>query len=61
MSFSTKARLHVCSLGRIGEFVEAHCEVMRVTRSLIFMRSTLMVGDRLVAMASGVWKILERG
>jgi uncharacterized protein (TIGR00369 family) len=45
---------------RIGEFVEAHCEVMRVTRSIIFMRSTLMVGDRLVAMASGVWKILEK-
>jgi hypothetical protein len=25
------------------------------------MRSTLKVGDRVVASASGVWKILERG
>ncbi len=24
---------------RLGEFVEAHCEVVRLTRSIIFMRS----------------------
>lgn len=46
---------------KIGEFVESHCEVVRITRSIIFMRSTLKVGDRVVASASGVWKILERG
>jgi hypothetical protein len=33
---------------------------MRITRSIIFMRSMLKVGDRSVASASGVWKILER-
>jgi uncharacterized protein (TIGR00369 family) len=46
---------------QIGDFVESHCEIVRITRSIIFMRSTLKVGDRVVAMASGVWKILERG
>ena len=46
---------------QIGDFVEAHCEVVRITRSIIFMRSMLKVGDRTVAMSSGVWKILERG
>jgi len=46
---------------RIGEFVESHCEVVRITRSIIFMRSTLKVGNRVVAAASGVWKILQRG
>jgi uncharacterized protein (TIGR00369 family) len=45
---------------KIGEFVESHCEVVRITRSIIFMRSILKVGDRIVASASGVWKILER-
>jgi uncharacterized protein (TIGR00369 family) len=45
---------------KIGEFVEAHCDVVRITRSIIFVRSTLKVGDRIVAAASGVWKILER-
>lgn len=41
-----------------GEFVEARCEVVRTTRSLVFMRSTCMAGDRVVATASGIWKVL---
>src|SRR5579864_8836194 len=45
---------------KIDEFVESHCEVVRITRSIIFMRSMLKVGDRIVASASGVWKILEK-
>jgi uncharacterized protein (TIGR00369 family) len=45
---------------QLGEFVEAHCEVVRITRSIIFMRAMLKVGDRTVATASGVWKILKR-
>jgi uncharacterized protein (TIGR00369 family) len=46
---------------QLGEFVEAHCEVVRLTRSIIFMRATMLVGARTVAMASGVWKILGAG
>jgi uncharacterized protein (TIGR00369 family) len=42
---------------RLGEFAEAHCEVVRMTRSIIFMRATLLVGTRVVGTASGVWKI----
>ncbi len=45
---------------QIGDFVESHCEIVRITRSIIFMRSTLKVGDRVVATASGVWKILAK-
>ncbi len=41
-----------------GEFVEAHCEVTLQTRSLIFLRCTLRVGDRAVTASSGVWKVL---
>ena len=46
---------------KIGEFVESHCDVVRITRSIIFIRSTLKVGERIVASGSGVWKILQRG
>jgi uncharacterized protein (TIGR00369 family) len=46
---------------QIGDFVESHCDVVRITRSIIFIRSTLKVDERIVASASGVWKILERG
>ncbi len=43
-----------------GEFVEVVCEVVRSTRSLVFMRSTCLVGDRVVATASGIWKVLSK-
>jgi uncharacterized protein (TIGR00369 family) len=42
---------------RLHEFAEAHCEVVRLTRSIIFMRSKVLVGDRVIAIASGVWKV----
>jgi acyl-coenzyme A thioesterase PaaI-like protein len=45
----------------IGDFVEAHCEIVRKTRSLLFMASQLKVGERIVATASGIWKILGEG
>ena len=44
---------------RMGEFASMVPKVMRMTRSLVFMRGTLMVGDRPTGSANGVWKILE--
>ena len=46
---------------RLGEFVEAQCEVVRATRSIVFMRAKMVVGTRIVATASGIWKILAEG
>lgn len=43
-----------------GEFVEARCEVVKATRSLIFMRSTCFVGGRTIAAASGIWKAVGK-
>jgi acyl-coenzyme A thioesterase PaaI-like protein len=43
---------------KIGDFVEAHCDVMRKTRSILFVESKLKVGTRIVATGSGIWKIL---
>jgi uncharacterized protein (TIGR00369 family) len=43
---------------KIGDFVEAHCEVVRETRSVLFIETRLKVGDRIVATGSGIWKIL---
>ncbi|NND49529.1 MAG: PaaI family thioesterase [Rhizobiales bacterium] len=43
---------------QIGEFVESTQEVVRKTRSVIFVRGTLMVGPRVIATADGIWKIL---
>jgi acyl-coenzyme A thioesterase PaaI-like protein len=43
----------------VGEFVEMNCEVVRQTRSVVFMRGTLRVGSRVVATADGIWKLLS--
>ena len=50
--------VHFIDAVQIGEFVEAKCEVVRRTRSLIFMQGELMVGERTVATAKGIWKAL---
>lgn len=40
-----------------GEFVEARCRVARETKSLLFMAGEIVVGERPVAQATGIWKI----
>ncbi len=50
--------VHFVDAVQIGEWVEAHCKVVRRTRSLIFMTADLMVGARVVGTANGVWKTL---
>lgn len=43
---------------RLGELVEVHPEVARITRQVVFMQANMFVGPRLVVTASGIWKIL---
>ena len=50
--------MHFLDAARIGEFIEAKCKVVRRTRALVFMEAELIVGDRIVAAAKGVWKTL---
>ena len=52
--------VHFIDAVQVGEFVEAKCKVVRRTRSLIFMAGELVVGDRVVATANGVWKTLGK-
>ena len=44
---------------QIGEIVLARPEMVRATKTVVFMRSTFTVGDRTVANAQGVWKLLR--
>jgi acyl-coenzyme A thioesterase PaaI-like protein len=52
--------MHFIDAVQIGEFVEAKCRVVRRTRALVFMAAELVVGERLVAAANGVWKTLGK-
>lgn len=46
--------------GRMGDWITAHSFVVKRTGSMVFMRGEVRDGDRLVATADGVWKILRR-
>lgn len=50
--------IQLADSARLGEFVEAHCEVVRATRAVMFMQARLVVGKRTVGTANGIWKIL---
>jgi len=44
---------------KLGEFAFVRSETVKATRSLIFLRGTMTVDDRVIATADGVWKILN--
>jgi acyl-coenzyme A thioesterase PaaI-like protein len=44
-------------VARVGEFVEVRAEIIRSTRSLVFIRGTLLCAERVIATADGLWKI----
>src|SRR3954464_8137771 len=52
--------VHFIDAVQVGEFVECKATVVRRTRSIIFMSGELVVGDRVVATAKGVWKTLGK-
>ncbi len=43
---------------KLGEFVVGRAEVLRTTRSVVFVRGLVSVGDKTVVHADGIWKIL---
>lgn len=50
---------HFLEVGKIGEILISRPRVVRTTRSLIFMSTEIMVDDRCIAMANGVFKLLK--
>jgi uncharacterized protein (TIGR00369 family) len=49
---------HFVSPVHVGEFVRAKCQVVRRTRSLLFMSGICQVGPRVVLTATGIWKLV---
>jgi acyl-coenzyme A thioesterase PaaI-like protein len=50
---------HFVDGAKIGEILLSKPRVVRSTRSLIFTTAEVTAGDRCIAMASGVFKILK--
>ena len=51
--------VHFVEAGKIGEVLISRPHVVRSTRSLIFITTEVTVDKRVIAMASGVFKILK--
>jgi uncharacterized protein (TIGR00369 family) len=51
--------VHFVAPARLGDFVEAHSEVVKATRSLVFVRGRFSVGRTVIGEADGIWKILD--
>jgi acyl-coenzyme A thioesterase PaaI-like protein len=47
-------------VGRLGDWIEIRPQVVKRTGSLVFLRGDVREGNRLLASADGVWKILRR-
>lgn len=43
---------------QLHEFAEVQVEIVRATRSLVFLRGVMLANERMIATADGVWKIL---
>ena len=50
---------HFVESGKIGEILTSKPRVVRSTRTLIFVSTEVTVGERCIAMANGVFKILK--
>ena len=51
--------VHFVEAGKIGETLISRPRVVRATRSLVFLSTEVTVDKRVIAMASGVFKILR--
>lgn len=51
--------VHFVDAAQVGEFLESRARVVCVTRYLAFVEGEVTVGDRVVATAKGIWKILK--
>ncbi|WP_370309074.1 PaaI family thioesterase [Sinimarinibacterium flocculans] len=56
---TAQLQLHFVAGGRTGEFITCTPELVRRSRQLIFMRGLLCAGERTLASADGIWKVLD--
>lgn len=57
---TAQLQTYFVSAARVGEFVTCSPEVVRRTAQMVFIRGLVCVGDRTVASADGIWKVLEQ-
>jgi acyl-coenzyme A thioesterase PaaI-like protein len=56
---TVQLQIHFIAVARMGEFVTCRPEIIRRSAPLVFMRGLISTGERIVASADGIWKVLE--
>lgn len=46
------------SVARVGEFISCRPEIVRQARDVIFIRGLIKTGDKTIASAEGIWKMM---
>lgn len=46
------------AVARVGEFIRCRPEVVRQARDVVFVRGLIKTGDKTVASAEGIWKLM---
>ena len=52
-------QLYFVSTARVGEFVQVKPELVRQTKQIVFVRGLIRTGERTIANADGIWKVIE--
>ena len=56
---TVQLNVHYLGAVQLGDFATVETTVVKVTRTLVFIRGTMTVRGKAVAAADGVWKILD--
>lgn len=51
--------VQLLSVARVGDFLCVTPEILRASKQMLFIRGVLKVGDKLVASAEGIWKVMS--
>lgn len=57
---TAQLQVQFVSGARMGDFITCRPELVRRSAQLIFMRGLIDVGERTVASADGIWKVLQQ-
>ncbi len=52
-------QLQFTAAAQIGSFLTGRPELVRRTSQIVFMRGLIMAGERTIASADGIWKLLD--
>ncbi len=52
-------QMQFVAAAKIGSFLTCKPELVRCTSQIVFMRGLIMAGERTVASADGMWKLLD--